>query len=63
VTASVLKFIFLWSTSFIVVKLLLKSELAGQVSAMMSWPQLATALLGGVIAYFFLKILKNNPRG
>src|SRR3989339_756181 len=55
---SILKFIFLWSTSSVVINLLLKKEIASQVSAMMSWPQLATALIGGVIAYIFLKGLK-----
>ncbi len=55
---SLLKFLFLWSTSFVVINLLLKKELATSVSAMMSWPQLATALLGGVIAYIFLKSIK-----
>ena len=55
---SVLKFAFLWATSSVVVNLLLKKEIAGKVVAMMSWPQLATALLGGVIAYAFLKFLK-----
>lgn len=55
---SVLKFAFLWSTSFVVVNLLLKKELAVSVSAMMSWPQLATALIGGLLAYIFLKQIK-----
>ncbi|RJQ34985.1 iron hydrogenase [Candidatus Parcubacteria bacterium] len=56
--ASVLKFIFLWSTSYIVINLLFKKELAQNVSAMMSWPQLYTALIGGVIAFVFLKSIK-----
>jgi len=55
---SVLKFVFLWATSSVVVNLLLKKEVAANVVAMMSWPQLVTALLGGVIAYGFLKMLK-----
>ena len=58
IVGSVLKFIFLWSTSFVVINLLLKQELATKVSAMMSWPQLATALIGGVLAYIFLKSIK-----
>ena len=55
---SILKFVFLWSTSFVVINLLIKKELAANVSAVMSWPQLATALLGGVLAYAFLKGIK-----
>ncbi len=58
VGASVLKFIFLWSTSYLVIHLLLKKEIAAKVSAMMSWPQLVTAIAGGVIAYVFLKSIK-----
>ena len=58
IVGSVLKFVFLWSTSFVVINLLLKKELAAQVSAMMSWPQLITALIGGVIAYIFLRTIK-----
>jgi len=58
IMASIFKFVFLYATSNIVVGLLLKSELATQVSAMMNWPQLATALGGGVIAWAFLKSIK-----
>ncbi len=60
VSASVLKFIFLFSASSIVINLLLKKEIAAKVAAMMSWPQLFTALSGGVIAYLFLKFIKTN---
>ncbi len=56
VLASVLKFFFLFSTSSIIINLLLKKEVASKVAAMLGWPQLATALAGGVIAYFFLKV-------
>jgi len=41
-----------------VMNLILKKELALKVSTMMSWPQLLTALLGGLIAYLFLKSTK-----
>jgi len=58
VVGSILKFVFLWSTSFVVINLLIKKELAPSVSAMMSWPQLATALIGGILAYIFLKSIK-----
>lgn len=56
--AAILKFLFLWATSSIVVDLLLKRELASAVSVMMAWPQLITALIGGVLAYIFLKFIK-----
>lgn len=56
--ASVLKFVFLYSTSAIVVNLLFKKEIAYQVSTMMSWPQLLTAIIGGILAYSFLRFYK-----
>ncbi len=58
ILASVLKFLFLWSSSSIVINLLLKKEIAQKAAAMMSWPQLLTALAGGVIAYLILKGIK-----
>ena len=58
VLASSLKYLFLFSTSSIVITLLLKKDVAPTVSAMLSWPQLATALAGGIIAYLALKAIK-----
>jgi len=55
---AILKFLFLFITSSIVISLLIKQALAAQVAAMMSWPQLITALMGGVLAWIVLKILK-----
>ena len=56
ISGAVLKFIFLAAVSSVVINLLLKKEIAATVAAMMSWPQLFTALAGGVIAYIFLNI-------
>lgn len=61
VSGSVLKFAFLFGTSSIVINLLINQQLATKVAVMMSWPQLVTALAGGVIAYGFLHFTK-NPR-
>ena len=55
ITSSILKFVFLYSTSAVVINLLLQKEVASQVSLMMSWPQLLTALIGGCLAYIFIK--------
>ncbi|MBU2028661.1 iron hydrogenase [Patescibacteria group bacterium] len=55
IVASLLKFVFLYSTSAVVINLLLKKEVAAQVSLMMSWPQLLTAIAGGCLAYVFIK--------
>lgn len=56
--SSVVKWLFLWGSSYVVVQLLLKKEVAEQVSLMMSWPQLLTAVGGGILAYIFLKAAK-----
>jgi len=58
VSGSVLKFAFLFGTSSIVTNLLLNQQVAAKVAAMMSWPQLVTALAGGLLAYGFLRSTK-----
>jgi len=60
ISASLIKFIFLFSTSSIVINLLLKKEVATKVAQIMSWPQLLTALAGGIIAWLILKISKKR---
>ena len=46
-----LKFLFLFASVNIISGLLIKQELAIKVVQMMSWPQLYTAVIGGVIAW------------
>ncbi len=58
VVGALLKFTFLFISVNFISRLLLKHELAAVVAQMMSWPQLATAILGGIIAWAFLKWLK-----
>ncbi len=53
-----LKFLFLFFSTSVIAKLLIKKTLAVKVAQMMSWPQLATALAGGLIAWAILKWLK-----
>ena len=53
-----LKFLFLFLSVNIISGLLIKQELAIKVAQMMSWPQLYTAILGGVIAWGIWKRLK-----
>lgn len=60
VSASFIKFVFLYAASFAVVNLVIKKDLATAIITMMSWPQLLTALAGGVLAYFFLKFIKKS---
>jgi hypothetical protein len=63
VLASFFKFLFLFSTSSVVINLLLQKEVAKNVALMMSWPQLFTALAGSLIAYLFLKTVKKINYG
>jgi hypothetical protein len=58
VSGSILKFAFLFGTSGVVVNLLLNQKIASTVVMMMSWPQLVTALAGGLLAYGFLRGMK-----
>ncbi|MBS4014948.1 MAG: iron hydrogenase [Candidatus Latescibacteria bacterium] len=59
VSASILKYAFLFITSQILINFLMRGvPTAKVVVVMMSWPQLITALIGGIIAYFFLKFIK-----
>jgi hypothetical protein len=51
------KFLFLFLSVYWISGLI-KSELIVRVMQMMSWPQFATALGGGIIAWFVLKFLK-----
>ena len=58
--ASVLKFSFLFSTSYIVIHLISQKPIAQKAATMMSWPQLTTALMGGLLAFIFLHFYKKN---
>ena len=58
ILGAALKFIFLFASVGLITKLVLKKELAAAVTQMMSWPQFATAVAGGVIAWVVLKWLK-----
>jgi hypothetical protein len=53
-----LKFIFLILSVNFISKLLIKQGLVAKVAQMMSWPQFATAVVGGMIAWVVLKWLK-----
>lgn len=53
-----LKFFFLYASISFISKLLIKQELAIKVAQMMSWPQFATAVIGGLIAWMILRNIK-----
>ena len=63
VFASVLKFLFLFSTSSVVIDLLIKKELSSAVAGMMNLPQLFTALGGSLLAFLFLAARKPRQGG
>jgi hypothetical protein len=58
VLAAVCKFLFLQISLAFVLKSILASNLTSAAATMVSWPQLVTALVGGFVAYTFLKAIK-----
>ncbi|MCX6764731.1 MAG: iron hydrogenase [Candidatus Nealsonbacteria bacterium] len=56
VSAGFLKFVFLAVSSSIAIDLFIKSPIAKQLTFMMSWPQLFTAICGGILAYLLLAV-------
>jgi hypothetical protein len=53
---AILKFVFLYGTSAVIIGLLVNKQVAPVVAQMMSWPQLFTALAGGLVAFGYLKL-------
>lgn len=58
ITASLAKFILLASVVKTIMPLLIQNQLIDQLTMMMTWPQLITALIGGLIAIGLSKIIK-----
>lgn len=56
VFASFAKFLFLYLSSLAISNILFSSKIAKVAISMMSFPQLATALVGGLIAYLILTL-------
>jgi hypothetical protein len=56
--ASFLKFAFLHQTVTWIMSRYLEQKFVGVLSVMMSWPQFFTAVVGGLVAYAFLKPIK-----
>lgn len=57
VPAVIIKFVFIWSVGMILANSVL-SGISKNVLLIISWPQLATAIAGAVIAFIFLKTIK-----
>ena len=60
IIGSVLKFAFLYAISFVVIGLLINKQVATVVAQMMSWPQLITALCGGIVAFGIIRLTGNR---
>lgn len=63
IPAALLKFSFLFLVSNYLIHFFIKPVVASKIAAMMSWPQLVTALMGGIIAYSIIagyNSLRNN---
>ncbi|MFZ3057783.1 MAG: hypothetical protein WA092_01925 [Minisyncoccales bacterium] len=61
IPAALIKFSFLFLVSNFLISFFIKQPVADKIAVMMSYPQLITALLGGVVAYLVIGIkYKNN---
>jgi riboflavin transporter len=58
VVGGALKYLFIWFNANLMIGLILKKDLVSAVVRLVSWPQFATALIGGIIAFVILKWLK-----
>lgn len=56
ISASLFKFLFLSITSSFIISLFIKGPMGAKIAYMMSWPQLFTAICGGILAYLFLAV-------
>jgi hypothetical protein len=56
--AALLKFALLYGAAYFLISKILPVKIAPALLAMMSWPQLFTALAGGLAAYTFLRSTK-----
>lgn len=56
--ASAFKFALIYASSLLVIKLIINETVAANAAAMMSWPQLITAVSGGILGFGILKIRK-----
>jgi hypothetical protein len=62
-SATLFKYAFLYFTSTIVVGLISNHNIAVKAAAtMMAWPQIVTAIVGGIIAFGVLKLYENYSR-
>jgi len=58
ISGSLLKFALLFVSSNLIIQFFIKQTVASKIALMMSWPQLATALIGSAIAFTIYKAIK-----
>jgi len=58
ISASLLKFLFLFATSSFIINFFIQKALPAKIITMMAWPQLITALSGSLIAFIVLRKYK-----
>jgi hypothetical protein len=62
ITAAVLKFGFLAGMTGLLAGLLVNAKMVSSVMYMLSWPQLLTALAGGLLAYRYFRMMGNRAQ-
>ncbi len=60
IVGGIVKFAFLYGTSTVVIGLLINKQVAPAVAQMMAWPQLVTAIAGGILAFVVIRLLKKT---
>ena len=60
IPAALIKFSFLFLVSNFIISFFIKQAVADKIAVMMSYPQLITALMGGVIAYLLIGRYNNK---
>jgi len=60
IPAALIKFSFLFFISNFIISIFIKQAVADKIAVMMSYPQLITALLGGIIAYVLTSRYNNK---
>ena len=60
IPAALVKFSFLFLVSNFLISFFIKQPVADKIAVMMSYPQLITALMGGVVAYFVVVLNNKN---
>jgi len=60
--ASAIKFLFLFLSVGLISDLLQKSELSTKIAQILTWPQLYTAFIGGMVAFVVLKVVKKSSK-